>query len=55
MHIGRKLNYTPVMKKSGTVEMGGSNSHMSAKIGDMSCFRLPPDYIHTYSSLSTGL
>ena len=30
MRISRTLNYTPVMKISGTVEMGGSNLHMSA-------------------------
>jgi hypothetical protein len=57
MHIGRKLNYGPVMKTSGTVEMGGSSSHMSANIGDVLCFRRPSPlvYICTYSSLNTGL
>lgn len=38
------------MKISGTVEMGGSSSHMSVYSGDVSCLCDPPVYTCTCSS-----
>ena len=55
MLTGNFANLTPVMRIYGTVETGGSNSHMCAEIGDDLCICHLPVYMCTYGLLRVGL
>src|SRR6266702_8527302 len=54
MLTGKTCNSSLVMKTPGTVETGGSSSHMCAAVGDVSCFCHLPVYICTCYLLRAG-